>query len=289
MTAESAPSLQTIFDACDADNSQRLDQDEIGFALESVGLYPTKEVFERIARSLELSLPLDLAGFEELVLHMTKTDADVVPRGLEVVPYSRRGLSLRQIRAVATGTLDSGWLQSVCDAFNAANQADIEAGTKFAMKTNLYAYNTEFVQPLTDSDAAARAHIPAEVLEAARVPGVPQHKCCFSQLLNPDGVEVDVFISHYWAHDFARTVQALCHYAEAVYKGLGKESPEDVVFWICLFALNQHQAEKEVGRSPELGPFNAALAKARYGAAMVLDASAEPFKRVWWCVATDSS
>ena len=65
---------------------------------------------------------------------------------------------------------------------------------------------------------------------------------------------------------------------------LDKESPDDVVFWICLFALNQHQAAMEVGSSPELGPFNAALAKARWGAVMVLDEFAQPFKRVWWYV-----
>ena len=63
---------------------------------------------------------------------------------------------------------------------------------------------------------------------------------------------------------------------------LGKESPDDVVFWVCAFALNQHRAADEVGSSPERGPFNAALAKARWGAVMVLDDSAHPSRRVWW-------
>ena len=32
---------------------------------------------------------------------------------------------------------------------------------------------------------------------------------------------------------------------------------------------------------PEQGPFNAALAKARHGAVMVLDEGAMPFERIW--------
>ena len=54
------------------------------------------------------------------------------------------------------------------------------------------------------------------------------------------------------------------------------------MFWICCFALNQHDAAAEVGSSPEQGPFNAALAKAKKGAVMVLDEAANPLKRVWW-------
>ena len=36
-----------------------------------------------------------------------------------------------------------------------------------------------------------------------------------------------------------------------------------------------------MGATPEQEPFNAALAKARHGAVMVLDSRAEPMRRIW--------
>ena len=50
------------------------------------------------------------------------------------------------------------------------------------------------------------------------------------------------------------------------------------MFWICLFALNQHDTAEEVGENPMQGPFNAALAHAEGGAVMVLDEEINPFK-----------
>ena len=38
------------------------------------------------------------------------------------------------------------------------------------------------------------------------------------QLLNPDGLDVDVFVSHFWGHPFERTVRSLSNFAESVYK-----------------------------------------------------------------------
>ena len=52
---------------------------------------------------------------------------------------------------------------------------------------------------------------------------------------------------------------------------------QSLVFWICLFALNQHNVAEEVGENPRQGPFNAALAQATDGAVMVLDEEIRPF------------
>eukprot|EP00435_Cladocopium_sp_Y103_P002060 s2342_g1.t1 len=49
------------------------------------------------------------------------------------------------------------------------------------------------------------------------------------------------------------------------------QHPDSVVFWICLFALNQHAVAEEVGQKPMQGPFNAALAQAAGGAVMAAD------------------
>ena len=102
----------------------------------------------------------------------------------------------------------------------------------------------------------------------------------FSQLVNPFGLFVHCFVSHFWGHDFTSTVTALDLWADSNYDKLTSEK-EALVFWICLFALNQHDVAEEVGENPQQGPFNAALAQATGGAVMVLDEEVKPFSRIW--------
>ena len=45
-------------------------------------------------------------------------------------------------------------------------------------------------------------------------------------------------------------VTAHTNFAEAVYLGIRKSNPDDVVFWVFLFALNQHRTAEEVGSTP---------------------------------------
>lgn len=99
----------------------------------------------------------------------------------------------------------------------------------------------------------------------------------FSELVNPYGLYVHCFVSHYWGHDFSSTVKALALWADAKMT----EQPQCLVFWICLFALNQHNAAEEVGGNPREGPFNASLAQASCGAVMVVDEQISPFRRIW--------
>ena len=62
---------------------------------------------------------------------------------------------------------------------------------------------------------------------------------------------------------------------------MGKATPDDVTFWICLFALDQHRPSEEVGKSLDDAPFNRALEQAKHGMVMVLDEAVQPFKRIW--------
>ena len=64
--------------------------------------------------------------------------------------------------------------------------------------------------------------------------------------MNPGGVDVDFFVSHYWGHNFRSTLSSLEKFAEKRYKEIGKASADEVVFWICLFALDQHRPGEEV-------------------------------------------
>ena len=191
-THHAAPPLEDIFNACDADSSGQLDKDQVFFALKSYGLYPTQEVLETSLHSLGLLLPLDLPGLGKLIQHMAGTDSDVIPRGLCAVPYARRGITLGQLKAIADALLGSGWLQSLCDNFNEAHAEEIAAGSKFESSPNLYSIDKPFVQATTNPDASARKDIPTKVLKMANIPDAPELSCCFSQLLNPDGLVVDV-------------------------------------------------------------------------------------------------
>lgn len=146
---------------------------------------------------------------------------------------------------------------------------------------NLYLIDSQLVKSVTNSDANERKGIIEEVLVEASIPAPPQEDCFFAELMNPNGIQVDYFVSHLWGHLFERTVKALSNFADGVYEKAGRKSADDVVFWVCLFALNQHKATKEVGETLEDGPFNAALKEASFEALMVLDGDANPVKRIW--------
>ena len=101
-----------------------------------------------------------------------------------------------------------GWWHSICTKFNVDHAAEIRAGKKREMTPNLYALDKPFVRATTSADASARSEIPRAVLDAAEIPSAPAEDCCFAQLLNPEGLDVDYFVSHWWGHPLERTLQA---------------------------------------------------------------------------------
>ena len=106
----------------------------------------------------------------------------------------------------------------------------------------------------------------------------------FSELMNPHGLYVHCFVSHCWGHAFHSTVRTLSRWAEDNFRKIHPQlprHPKAVVFWMCLFALNQHEAGEEIGEHPKHAPFNAALAQASAGAVVILDEEINPFKRIW--------
>jgi len=273
--------IDEIFDSCDADLSGNLDSSELAYALQALGFYPERPFIQEKMVQHDLNFPLNNEGFRKFVEVMESSGHE---RKLRTVPYARRGLSLGQLKDILAGLNTVEWLPSRCENFNKKHEKVIKAKTMFEMTPtplSLYVIDTFFVKDTTNKDTTSRKGIPEKVLETAGVPPAPLEDCSFAQLMNPDGMQVDYFVSHFWGHPYERTVQALSNFANGVYKDIGKSTPDDVVFWVCLFALNQHKAAEEVGNSPEEGPFNAALAKARHGAIMVLDGCAEPMKRIW--------
>ena len=184
-------------------------------------------------------------------------------------------MALGQLQHLEALFVRTGWLSARCESFNAKNAHAIAKGRKFRQDTNLYALDTFVVTPMSKPGmCGAREHDEQQTIAEAH--GISS----FSQLVNPFGLFVHCFVSHFWGHDFTSTVTALDLWAGANYDKLTSEK-EALVFWICLFALNQHDVAEEVGENPQQGPFNAALAQATGGAVMVLDEEVKPFSRIW--------
>ena len=184
-------------------------------------------------------------------------------------------MALGQLQHLEALFVRTGWLSARCESFNAENAHAIAKGRKFRQDTNLYALDTFVVTPMSKPGmSGAREHDEQQTIAEAR--GISS----FSQLVNPVGLFVHCFVSHFWGHNFTSTVTALGLWADSNYDKLTSEK-EALVYWICLFALNQHDVAEEVGENPQQGPFNAALAQATGGAVMVLDEEVKPFSRLW--------
>ena len=191
------------------------------------------------------------------------------------VPHSLRGMALGQLQHLESLFITTGWLSARCESFNAENAHAIANRTKFRQDTNLYALDTFVVTPMSKPGmCGAREHDEQQTIAEAR--GISS----FSQLVNPFGLFVHCFVSHFWGHNWTSTVMALDLWARVNYDKMTSQK-EALVFWICLFALNQHDVAEEVGENPQQGPFNAALAQATGGAVMVLDEEVKPFSRIW--------
>ena len=184
-------------------------------------------------------------------------------------------MALGQLQHLEALFITTGWLSARCESFNAENAHAIANRTKFRQDTNLYALDTFVVTPMSKPGmCGAREHDEQQTIAEAH--GISS----FSELVNPFGLFVHCFVSHFWGHNWTSTVTALDLWADSNYDKLTSEK-EALVFWICLFALNQHDVAEEVGENPQQGPFNAALAQATGGAVMVLDEEVKPFSRIW--------
>ena len=112
-----APSITTeqfdvIFGACDANRSGDLDLFELRYALQAFGHYPSDAYIQKEMKKLNLQLPLGKPSFRKLV---GAVETNGCPRGLRAVPYSRRGLSLKQLKQVeaANGPIDGEGKEAV--------------------------------------------------------------------------------------------------------------------------------------------------------------------------------
>ena len=255
---------------CDLDSSGDLDMHELKQATRAFGM---KFSSEELQAFMAGEARITKERFAHIVKDALVTSAE---RSRPTIPHSLRGMALGQLQQLESIFITSGWLSAKCNAFNLEHADAIREGKKFPQAANLYAMDTFVVTPMSQPGKCdARDQDSANMVPEAN------EMMSFSEVVNPSGLIVHCFVSHFWGHLFSQTVTALRRWAEMNCERIGVESPKSMVFWICLFALNQHTVADEVGENPMQGPFNAALAQAESGAVMVLDEEINPFKRIW--------
>lgn len=84
------------------------------------------------------------------------------------------------------------------------------------------------------------------------------------------------YVSHWWGECIQRFTNALV--GHATLRGLPMCTP----YWVCAYAINQHDIEKSVSCALEDTAFMRAM-RLCVGTVLVLDTEATPFKRVWCC------
>lgn len=104
------------------------------------------------------------------------------------------------------------------------------------------------------------------MLETEDIPALPKESCSFSQLLNPEGLEVDYFVSLFWGHIFQQTISVLPKFTEGLYEGIGKSHPDEVTFWVRLCTGWR--------------ALNSALAHKKHGSLIAMDGDAKPMSRI---------
>ena len=254
---------------CDLDSSGDLDIHELKQATRAFGVELPRGLMQELMAGEGC---ISKGRFAEIVAKPPPEAEKIVP----TIPHSLRGMALGQLQHLENLFITSGWLPAQCNAFNIKHAAAISQKNKFHQAANLYAMDSYVVTPMTKPGSCSARDEDA----TCSVPPA-DHETSFSELVNPHGLVVHCFVSHYWGHLFSQTITALRRWAEMNFQQMGTQCPKFAVFWICLFALNQHAVADEVGTSPMQGPFNAALAQAKAGAVMVLDEEINPFNRLW--------
>ncbi|CAJ1337953.1 unnamed protein product [Effrenium voratum] len=157
---------------------------------------------------------------------------------------------------------------TLCQLCVQANRKDAEVRnrSKRPRETNLYAVT----EPWEHWDC-----------ELIIMPQTREKGVSYSELINPDGLQVDYFISHHWAEDFGEFVQSVLRHAIVAAPEMGGAKDwRKVVYWCCAFANNQHQVE--LGETLQKSPFYQALnSKSCKGTVMNLNQAATALDRIW--------
>jgi len=166
---------------------------------------------------------------------------------VEVKDTHRRGITIHQLSFLGS------FVKEVLDTVEIRDPHPGSNADRITWRNvNLYHINDLFVVPLTD-----------------------QFECSFVELLADGPQDPLWFISHWWGCPFMDSLSMLTFHASA------HDLPQDVPYWMCTFANNQHNLE-ELDEHLMQTPFaRAIMSETCQGTIMLMNETAEPFKRTW--------
>lgn len=115
------------------------------------------------------------------------------------------------------------------------------------------------------------------------MPLTKPHQVSFAEMMG--GGKPHFFVSHFWGGSFLNFVKSL-DFHKRNHEWASKHSDEDVRYWVCTFANNQHRASEELGDKPQDSPFAKAIVMSQEVVPVQDDAVASlslTLNRIW-CV-----
>mmetsp|Transcript_25612 Transcript_25612/g.59176 ORF Transcript_25612/g.59176 Transcript_25612/m.59176 type:complete len:653 (+) Transcript_25612:74-2032(+) len=256
----------------------QVEEDEIPHALACLGLYPSLSEVEQALKSTQLRAPIAFRDFQLIAGNLLTSGCD---RGKQVVPFSRRGLSVLQLGKIRDAFISNGWLDLKCEDYNVMNEDSIGVGAMPKRLEDFYSLVAFVIAPLTDGTVKSRSAIPGDQLDKVGIPSTPPvQPCSYSELVCPCGCDVDYFVSHHWGQSVTSTLKAIESFAaeKCPCQGRGAGLAQEISCWMSCFALDQHAS----AAAPHgLFGFQLALSKAMDGMLLVVDDKLHPFRRLW--------
>ncbi|CAB9526024.1 expressed unknown protein [Seminavis robusta] len=106
-------------------------------------------------------------------------------------------------------------------------------------------------------------------------PTTRELNCSYVEAVAEDDQQIGRYmVSHWWGEPVFRMISCLNRHSRD--RNLGRDTP----YWICAYALCQHDVSGELGTSPQDSPFFKAMTIAE-GAVSVLDEQCVCYNRVW--------
>ena len=130
-----------------------------------------------------------------------------------------------------------------------------------------------------------------DVVKYVVKPATEAQKCSYVELVAPQGTTVQTprwFVSHWWGEPVKDFVKAVEKHSKVRFpRGERNEvdcdrntADEDVSYWVCAYANNQHALGSDIPPDPRDSAFFKAMQLCE-GVLVVLDASATVFTRSW--------
>ena len=178
---------------------------------------------------------------------MTTSVQDNTARGCTIAKAELRGITLRQLKDIASTIL---------------RRCSVEkwTGTDPSQPQGTY---------LKPEDVTLYDLVQYNIL-----PATNERQCSYVEVIADGPQRPKWFVSHWWGETVFHFIA--CLEQHAVDHSLGEDAP----YWVCAYATNQHNLEGELGTDPQEGPFRRAMHLTQ-GTVSILDRNATCFCRIW--------